>query len=126
MIKEEEKLLERCGKKNPFVVPEGYFEHFADHLMEQLPEPTPQELPEIGVWQRMKPWVYMAAMFCGLMLSVRIFVGSPDERHSGRQSEAMESAELTDEYIDPIVKQAMMDDYTLYQYLTAAETDSYK
>lgn len=126
MIKEEKKLLERCGKKNPFVVPDGYFENFAENLMEQLPENNSQELPEISMWQRIKPWVYMAAMFCGLMFSVRVFVGSPDGDAPAGVSEVMESSEFPDEYIDPIVKQAMMDDYTLYQYLTNADSEIYK
>ena len=126
MIKEEKKILERCGKKNPFVVPDGYFENFAENLMEQLPENHSQEPPEIGMWQRIKPWLYMAAMFCGLMLSVRFFVGSPDRDAPVSFSETVESSEFPDEYIDPIVKQAMMDDYTLYQYLTNADSEIYK
>lgn len=126
MIKEEKKILERCGKKNPFVVPDGYFENFAENLMEQLPENHSQEPPEIGMWQRIKPWLYMAAMFCGLMLSVRVFVGSPNEDVPVNVSEAAGNSEFPDEYIDPIVKQVMMDDYTLYQYLTNADSEFYK
>lgn len=38
----------------------------------------------------------------------------------------MEFSEVPDEYIDPIVDQAMMDDYTLYEYLTDADTEIYK
>ena len=68
----------------------------------------------------------MAAMFCGLMLSVRFFVGSPDRDAPVSLSETVESSEFPDEYIDPIVKQAMMDDYTLYQYLTNADSEIYK
>ena len=30
--------------------------------------------PEIRMWDRIKPWVYMAAMFVGLMFTVRAFV----------------------------------------------------
>lgn len=126
MKEEEKKLLERCGKNNPFTVPEGYFEHFTDKLMEQLPENKPQELPEVGMWQRVKPWVYMAAMFCGLMFSVRIFMGDKHRSQSDSASGAVELTEYSDEYIDPIVKQTMMDDYTLYQYLTSAGTDFYE
>lgn len=35
-------------------------------------------------------------------------------------------SELPDEVIDPIVNQTMMDDYTLYQYLTDADSEIYK
>ncbi len=75
MKKEETDLLKRCGTENPFTVPEGYFEHFTEQLMEKLPEREAQPAPQLTLWTRVKPWVYMAAMFCGLMLSVRMFVG---------------------------------------------------
>ena len=32
---------------------------------------------------------------------------------------------IPDEYIDPILDQAMMDDYTLYMYLTDADLEIY-
>lgn len=64
-MKEEDELLKKCGTKNPFMVPEGYFDNFSKELMNKLPEKeqtsTPQET--ITTWQRIKPWIYMAAMF---------------------------------------------------------------
>lgn len=33
-MKEEDELLRKCGTKNPFTVPEGYFENFSKELME--------------------------------------------------------------------------------------------
>lgn len=126
MIKEEKKLLEKCGKKDPFTVPEGYFEGFTEKLMKQLPEKTSQEEPEIGTWQRIRPWIYMTAMFCGLMLSVRLFVGERTGNITTEMPETTNLSELPDEYIDPIVNQTMMDDYTLYQYLTDADIEIYK
>ena len=35
-MKEEDELLRKCGTKNPFTVPEGYFENFSKELMEKL------------------------------------------------------------------------------------------
>lgn len=32
----EEKLMERFGKENPFRVPEGYFDRFPDKVMSQI------------------------------------------------------------------------------------------
>ena len=68
-----------------------------------------------------------AGMFCGLMLSVRMFVGEKEAQSpaAGTMGD-MEFSEVPDEYIDPIVDQAMMDDYTLYEYLTDADTEIYK
>ena len=124
MKKEETDLLKRCGTENPFTVPEGYFERFTEQLMEKLPEREAQPAPKLTLWTRIKPWVYMAAMFCGLMLSVRMFVG--EKQSPATTSETTDFTEVPDEYIDPIVNQTMMDDYTLYQYLTDADTEIYK
>ncbi len=126
MKKEETDLLKRCGTENPFTVPEGYFERFTEQLMEKLPEREAQPAPKLTLWTRVKPWVYMAAMFCGLMLSVRMFVGEKQSQSSAATSETTDFTEVPDEYIDPIVNQTMMDDYTLYQYLTDADTEIYK
>ena len=125
-MKEDKDLLKKYGKKNPFTVPEGYFQNFNERLMEQLPEKEVISEPEIRTWDRIKPWVYMAAMFCGLMLSVRMFVGEKQSQSSAATSETTDFTEVPDEYIDPIVNQTMMDDYTLYQYLTDADTEIYK
>lgn len=38
MTKEEQKLINKFGTENHFSVPEGYFDTFADQLMQQLPE----------------------------------------------------------------------------------------
>lgn len=124
--KEETDLLKRCGTENPFTVPEGYFERFTEQLMEKLPEREAQPAPKLTLWTRVKPWVYMAAMFCGLMLSVRMFVGEKQSQSPAATSETTDFTEVPDEYIDPIVNQTMMDDYTLYQYLTDADTEIYK
>lgn len=117
-MKEEDNLLKKYGNENPFTVPENYFDKFNNELMEKLPEKAPI-LPakEISLWDRVKPWVYMAAMFCGLMLSVRILVGEPQA--SSKSAQAEESEEMQqDKRLELIIDQAMMDDYELYTYLS--------
>lgn len=120
-MKEEDELLRKLGTKNPFTVPEGYFEHFTGKLMEKLPEKEPAAEPAITAWQRVKPWVYMAAMFCGLMISVRAIVGHPEQ--DTPIFTASETAQFPEEYVEAIMEHPMMDDYTLYQYLTEAEPE---
>ena len=124
MKKEETNLLNRCGKRNAFKVPEGYFENFTGQLMEKLPEKSPAEVPTVTLWARIRPWIYMTAMFCGIMLMVRTFVDEKDIQMS--EVPGINLSELPDEMIDPIVNQTMMDDYTLYEYLTDADTEIYQ
>lgn len=118
-MKEENNLLRKVGSKNPFRVPDGYFEEFAQDLMSKLPEK--EYLPiteEPTLWQRVKPWLYMTAMFCGLMLSAKIFVGNTPQNDFPSITQA-EAESLTDQDWEHIVSHSMMmDDYELYELLT--------
>ena len=118
----EEKILQKIGKKNPFTVPENYFENFTQELMDKLPakEAVLQtEAPTL--WQRVKPWLYMTAMFCGIMLSVRIFVGKPQqEEFPISQAEA---EMLPEEEWENFMRRSFNDDYETYQFLTEADNN---
>ena len=119
MKRDDLELQKKYGKKNPYTVPEGYFDRFTEELMRQLPDKEATTPPEVKLWDRVKPWVYMAAMFVGLMFTIRAFVGNIQEGNDANLSD------MSDEYIESIVDQTMMDDYELYQYLTDAETSIY-
>ena len=113
----EDKILQNIGKKNPFTVPEQYFENFTQELMDKLPaKETILQAEEPTLWQRVKPWLYMAAMFCGIMLSVRIFVGEPQqEEFPISQAEA---EMLPEEEWENFIRRAFTDNYETYQFLT--------
>lgn len=71
--------LDKIRKKNPFKVPEGYFEGLSDQIMTQLPQKVEIESYVPTLWERVKPWTYMAAMFVGIALMIKMFVGTPSE-----------------------------------------------
>lgn len=122
-MKEENKLLRNVGTKNCFRVPDRYFEDFSKDLMNNLPEKeTSYAAEETTLWQRVKPWLYMTAMFCGIMLSVKIFVGSP-QKDEFPVITSLEVDSLTDQDWEHIINYAMIDDYTLYELLTDTEED---
>ena len=118
----EDRILQKMGKKNPFTVPENYFEDFTQELMDKLPAKEVVLQPEAPtLWQRVKPWLYMAAMFCGIMLSVRIFVGNPQqEEFPISQAEA---EMLPEEEWENFMRRSFNDDYETYQFLTEADND---
>ncbi|MCF2592626.1 hypothetical protein I6E11_02170 [Bacteroides caecigallinarum] len=127
-MKEDTELKNRLGNENPFKVPEGYFENIVPEIMKQLPEAEVQESGEISMWEKVKPWVYMVAMFCGLMFGLRVMMmDKPLSRDTVSSNVSMTDTVqgIPDEYIDPILDQAMMDDYTLYMYLTDADIEIY-
>lgn len=127
-MKEDTELKNRVGKENPFKVPEGYFENIVPEIMKQLPDAEVQEEVEVTMWERVKPWVYMVAMFCGLMFGLRVMMNDrpvSTSINAGDVSMTDSVQGIPDEYIDPILDQAMMDDYTLYMYLTDADLEIY-
>lgn len=123
-MKEENYLLRKVGTSNPFRVPDRYFEEFAQDLMNKLPEKESISITyEATLWQRVKPWLYMTAMFCGIMLSVRVFVGNPKQNEFPHITQA-EAESLTEQDWEHIVDYAMIDDYELYELLTDTESNS--
>lgn len=121
-MKEEDNILKKVGKENVFRVPDGYFENLTSEVMSRLPE---KETPVIikrepTKWERIKPWLYMTAMFVGAALIIR--VASTDRTPVGDRM-AMDEPEtevVSDEYISAVLDNSMLDDYSLYVYLTDA------
>lgn len=120
LMKEEDKLLKKIGTENPFRVPEGYFEGFTSDLMSRLPEKEKTDIHrEPTTWEKVRPWLYMAAMFIGAALIIR--VASPGESVSNGQQQQQIAADESDiemEYIRTAIENTMMDDYSLYVYLS--------
>ena len=119
-MEEEKNILKKIGTKNPFYVPEGYFENFSQELMSKLPEKE-SFLPESNptLWQRVKPWIYMTAMFVGIMLSVRIFVGEPQK--DDFPISMAEAEQLSAEEWENIANNIMAQNYGLYEFLSENE-----
>ena len=118
----EDNILKKVGTQNPFSVPDHYFEEFTRELMDKLPEKEPLPvMNEPTLWQRVKPWIYMAAMFCGIMLSVRVFVGEPQKGEFPITQAEVE--DITDEECEIMIGKTFIDDYEMYEYLTDANTN---
>jgi hypothetical protein len=60
--------LEKLKGRNPFRVPDGYFESFTENMMSRLPKKPKKEPEIISMYDRAKPWLYMAAAFTGIIL----------------------------------------------------------
>ena len=99
----EKILLKDIVKVEPFKTPEGYFESFTNGIMSQLPDVAREDSTSVNVtwWHRVRPVVYMAAMFAGMALMIRLFVGSPANGIKNYASEGLNltsSSEIDDYY----------------------------
>ena len=78
-MKTEQNNLDRLKGKNPFTVPEGYMEGLTERIMSQLPEKPEERAKRISLMDRVRPWLYMAAVFAGLGLFFKVLVGPEDK-----------------------------------------------
>ena len=119
---EEDDLLRKVGTENPFKVPDGYFEQLTSEIMTKLPEKEKVDFTfkQPTLWDKVKPWCYMAAMFIGAALLIR--VGS-NSLSSGDKQTIENDQEM--EYIYTMADNSMMDDYSLYVCF-AEENEEYK
>lgn len=73
-MKQEEPIINKYGKDSGMRVPEGYFPDLKENILRNLPPyPIAQEVVERSRWNRIKPYVYLAAMFCGIWLMMKVF-----------------------------------------------------
>ncbi len=110
-------FLKEIDRRHGFTAPsEDYFEQFASRMMGQLPE---VELPHVHVstlWTRIQPWIYMAAMFVGIALMVRIF--SPTRKSN--EKDILAEEQYSTEYYDELIWTSCVNDYNMYEYLADA------
>lgn len=115
---EEKEFLKQVGKNNPFQVPEGYFEHFTTDLMAKLPQREQEIQPTVTLWDRWKPYAYLAAFFAGAALIIKVgsiqVKSNPDYIASDIEQQDMQ-------YINATIDNALLDDYSFYMYLSDAE-----
>ncbi|MCM1004774.1 MAG: hypothetical protein NC402_00575 [Prevotella sp.] len=118
-MKEEDKLKNKYGTQTGFSVPDGYFDTVFAKIDSDLPEyPKAQTVKSLSRWQRVKPYVYLAAMFGGIwctMKMVNMMSNSQTEPVSlenppAQIAQAMESPEvLAQVYSEPSVM--VIDDF---------------
>ncbi|WP_018669517.1 hypothetical protein [Bacteroides gallinarum] len=122
-MKEEDNILKKIGTENAFRVPEGYFENLTSEVMNRLPEKEKPafEKREVTMWERVKPWVYMTAMFAGAALIIRVASSDPTPAATDRM--AADEADTEMEYINMAVDNSMLDDYSLYVYLADSDAE---
>lgn len=84
----------------PYSVPEDYFKSFKSELMKSLPEyPEKPQEKKLTVWQRFRPYVYLAAMFAGIWCMMQIFhrVSTPPQAAPAQYTAVAERPATTSE-----------------------------
>ncbi len=69
-------ILEKVNHNDGFTVPEGYFDEFAARMADSLPQQPWEQQPKVmprSFWQKVRPYVYLAAMFMGVWCMMKMF-----------------------------------------------------
>ena len=104
MKKEDSKILNQLGKDAGFKVPDNFFATFNEQLEQSLPEVkiTPEEKPSL--WIKIRPLVYMAAMFAGVWLMMHIFslgeTSASKEQKAAQISDGLQVEKNADEFLN--------------------------
>lgn len=119
MIAEEKYLEDKYGKKQPFKVPNGYFDSFAENLMDKLPEQQPAMTPHISMWRKwrkLRLTVAVAASVCAVMFSVMTFMHNTKPTHSPLASNHTTKTVTNDSYntLDVAADYTMLDNDDIY------------
>lgn len=132
MINEEEYLNSRMGKRNPFTVPEGYFEQLTQQVMDKIPQAATTEMKparkpaKVAVMKRLRPWLYAAACICiGVFIAAIAFNNRSETAANQPAAQQIAANEPTDynyysdTYINEEADYAMIDNQEIYACLMA-------
>ena len=65
--------LDELKGQNPFKVPKGYMEGLTEQIMAGIPDVSHVETKVISLRDRIRPWLYLAAAFAGLLILFKVF-----------------------------------------------------
>lgn len=109
-MKEDNDILRKIDHRDGMTVPEGYFAEFAQRMASSLPVTEFEEsaggakpFVQRTLWQRVRPYVYMAAMFAGIWCMMKMFsaitANSDSLEPSAILAEALDNEIFFDDYI---------------------------
>lgn len=111
MMNEEQYIKSRMSGKNPFQVPEGYFDTLTAKVMRQLPNQ-----PKRRLMVNLRPWMYAAACVVAFLFTATVYFFPAAT--SQQQMATATSTSTTDSYIDDAADYMMTDNLDIYACLT--------
>lgn len=112
----KKQTLEEIGNKIPFKVPENYFSQVNGTIMANLPEKEAPVIVPISLWDKTKPWVYMAAMFFGLFFIIQVLTTNTQTR-TPENNTASTSISQQDYWSDVKISEEEFFDYIETQFV---------
>lgn len=109
-MKEENNILAKVNHRDGLTVPDGYFADFAASMAAKLPDRPELEnpaavLPKRSFWQTVRPYTYMAAMFCGVWCLIKMLsmMAATEQEITFENDPILAEAAANDEIVEEFV-----------------------
>ena len=110
--------LDDLKGKQPFRVPEGYMAGLTNQIMDRLPElPEKEEPQSVSQMDRIRPWLYLAAVFIGMGLFFRIIVDADKSVNQASVDSLLVQSEVSEAAIEAIDADMSAEDADYLEYI---------
>ena len=109
-MNKKENTLDRLKGKQPFRVPDGYMEGLTNRIMESLPEPPVMEAESVSLVERIRPWLYLAAVFAGMGLFFKAIIGVDSAREDTLSDTLLVRSEVPSASLEAIESEAAQEE----------------
>ena len=114
-MKDIDEIKDFGTRKTGMKVPEGYFDDLDARLGLLLDEEesSAEMAPKITLWTKVKPYLYMAAMFVSFVVLNKVFLNKDTESHLAA-NDAIDIQTIVEENV-----YSSISDYDMVEYLYA-------
>lgn len=123
MKTESSKILEKLGKEPGFKVPDNYFNDFNAKMMASLPEVKITEEEKPTLWVRVRPFIYMAAMFAGVWLMMNIFSLGKSSATGEQRAANISAGVAVEKNAETLMDYGAINDYDIMTYEDSVDMD---
>ena len=116
-MNKKENTLDRLKGKQPFRVPDGYMEGLTHRIMESLPEPPVMEAESVSLVERIRPWLYLAAVFAGMGLFFKAIIGVDSAREDTLSDTLLVRSEVPSASLEAIESEAAQEEADYLEYI---------
>ena len=116
-MNKKENTLDRLKGKQPFRVPDGYMEGLTNRIMESLPEPPVMEAESVSLVERIRPWLYLAAVFAGMGLFFKAIIGVDSAREDTLSDTLLVRSEVPSASLEAIESEAAQEEGDYLEYM---------
>ena len=110
--------LDDLKGKQPFRVPEGYMAGLTNQIMDRLPELPKEEEPQsVSLMDRIRPWLYLAAVFIGMGLFFRVIVDADKSVNQASVDSLLVQSEVSEAAVEVIDADISADDADYLEYI---------